>query len=63
LHFYIDKKGLSSEYILTIFISISTTRQTGGLLRAISPCYRSAPKGAGFHFVQTTLPLPLFLTP
>ena len=27
-----------------------TTRKTGGLLRAISPCYRPAPKDAGFHF-------------
>ena len=31
-----------------------TTRKTGGLLRAISPCYRPASKGAGFHFVQAT---------
>ena len=29
---------------------ITTTRQTGGLLGAISPCYWPASKGAGFHF-------------
>ena len=34
---------------------IASTRQTGGSLRAISPCYRPASKGAGFHFVQALL--------
>ena len=40
-----------------------TTRKTGGLLRAISPWYRPASKGAGFYFVQATLPLPPLHTP
>ena len=31
--------------------------------RAISPCYRPAPKDAGFHFVQAILSLPPLLTP
>jgi len=36
-----------------------TTRKTGGLLSPIRTCYRPAPKDAGFHFVQATMPLPL----
>lgn len=42
---------------------IASTRQTGGSLRAISPYYRPASKGAGFHFVQALLSLPLLLAP
>ena len=36
---------------------IMTTRQTGGLLAPIRGSYRPAPKDAGFHFVQATMPL------
>jgi len=35
-----------------------TTRKTGGLLSPIRASYRPAPKDAGFHFVQATMPLP-----
>ena len=42
---------------------IASNRQTGGSLRAISPCYRPASKGAGFLFVQALLSLPLLLAP
>ena len=36
---------------------IMTTRQTGGLLAPIRDSYRPAPKDAGFHSVQATMPL------
>ena len=54
----------SKIYAFTPFSCIiAYTRQTGGSLRAISPCYRPASKGAGFLFVQALLSLPLLLAP
>lgn len=56
---------LIAYLLLAVFVGfvIASTRQTGGSLRAISPYYRPASKGAGFHFVQALLSLPLLLAP
>ena len=41
-------------------LNIITTRQTGGLITGYKPeWYQPASQGAGFHFVQTLLFLPL----
>ena len=56
-------RALSGSNPLVYMHKIASTRQTGGSLRAISPCYRPASKGAGFLFVQALLSLPLLLAP
>jgi len=52
IHIYDFKKVKMRYHTLRVRYSlrITTTRQTGGLLGAISPCYWPASKGAGFHF-------------
>ena len=40
-----------------VFLSIKTTRQTGGLHAPIRGKYRPTSKGVGLHFVQTILSL------
>ena len=61
--FRLASKPLRTLYDEGTKIIIASTRQTGGSLRAISPYYRPASKGAGFHFVQALLSLPLLLAP
>ena len=53
---------LLTKKVGAVFIII-TTRQTGGLHRGYKPRYLPASQGAGFHFVQALLHLPLWLTP
>ena len=51
IDFTVDVEGV-------LRMKIMTTRKTGGLLSPIRASYRPAPKDAGFHFVQATMPLP-----
>ena len=57
------EKDTINTIIITFDMKIITTRQTGGLLVGYKPCYQPASQGAGFHFVQALLYLPLWHTP
>jgi len=55
-------KRLADKYLDYIYEKLNKSQppvQRVVCTGAISPCYRPAPKDAGFHIVQAILPLPL----